>query len=56
MIHNYHMDHVARKPDFVACEQQGRRPDCPSAQSGQRLCYSLPGKYSFLATFCELVT
>ena len=27
------------------CEQQRRRPACPSAQSDQRLCYSLIGKY-----------
>ena len=27
------------------CEQQRRRPACASAQSDQRLCYSLIGKY-----------
>ena len=27
------------------CEQHGRRPACASAQSNQRLCYSLFGKY-----------
>ena len=27
------------------CEQQRNIPDCASAQSGQRLCYSLVGKY-----------
>ena len=25
-----------RKPDFVACEQQGRRQACKSAQSDQK--------------------
>ena len=29
----------------VVCEQQRRRPACTSAQSDQRLCYSLFGKY-----------
>ena len=29
----------ARNPDFVACEQQGRRSACASVQSDQRLCY-----------------
>ena len=27
------------------CEQHGRRPACASAQSDQRPCYSLIGKY-----------
>ena len=27
------------------CEQHRRRPACASAQSDQRLCYSLNGKY-----------
>ena len=36
----------ARKPVFGMCEQQRRRPACASAQSDQRLCYSLSGKYS----------
>ena len=27
------------------CEQQWRRPACTSAQSDQRLCYSLCGKF-----------
>ena len=30
--------------DFVACEQQSRRPACSSAQSDQRLYYSLSQK------------
>ena len=30
------MDLVARKPDFVAWEQQRRIPDCVFTQSGQR--------------------
>ena len=29
----------------VLCEQQRHRPACASAQSDQRLCYSLIGKY-----------
>ena len=39
---------IARKPDFVACEQQRRRPACASAQSDQRLCFSLTEKYDSL--------
>ena len=45
------------------CEQQRRRPACASAQSDQRLCYSLFGKYhinacykwnfNFLASHCS---
>ena len=31
----------ARKPDFVACEQQRSIP----AQSDQCLCFTLPAKY-----------
>ena len=34
----------ARKPVFGGCEQHWRRPACASAQSDQRLCYSLFGK------------
>ena len=34
-----------RKPVFSICEQQRRRPACASAQTDQRLCYSLIGKY-----------
>ena len=30
-----------RKPAFAICEQQRRRSACASAQSVQRLCYSL---------------
>ena len=48
-----------KKPYFVACEQQRRRPACTSAQSDQRLCYSLIGKYNILTclmqTFNNLV-
>ena len=36
----------ARKPDFVAREQQMGRSACASAQSDQRLCYSLYGKHN----------
>ena len=35
----------ARKPVIGVCEQQRRRPACASAQSDQRLRYSLIGKY-----------
>ena len=45
------MDHVERKPDLAACERQRHRPACKSAQSDQRLCYSLLGKYN-----CKLAT
>ena len=41
------MDHFGldeRKTDIIVGEQR-RRPVCPSAQSGQHLCYSLPAKY-----------
>ena len=51
-----------RKPVFVGCEQLRCRPACASAQSNQRLCYSLIIKYhikacyekkfKFLASFC----
>ena len=46
------------------CEKQRRRPACASAQSDQRLCYSLSGEHSsqacsmqnftFLASLCSL--
>ena len=36
----------ARKPDFVACEQQRRRPAGAYAQSDQHLCFSLSGKHN----------
>ena len=42
----YKMGHDARKqPVLGVCEQQRRRPACASAQSDQRLYYSLNGKY-----------
>ena len=57
-----HMGLVERKPDFGGCEQQKRKPACASAQSDQRLCYSLIIKYhikacyeqnfKFLASYC----
>ena len=40
----HYMGLDARYPDFVACEQQRRRPACASAQSDERLCYSLSEK------------
>ena len=45
------MDLVERKLDVAACERQRRRPACTSAQSDQRLCYSLLEKYN-----CKLAT
>ena len=33
--------YVMRKPVYAICEQQRRRSACASAQSDQRLCYSL---------------
>ena len=41
ILFQYHMSHVMRKPAFAICEQQKRRSACASAQSDQRLCYSL---------------
>ena len=37
-----------RKFDFVACEQQRRRPACASMQFDQRLCSSLILKFEYL--------
>ena len=39
------MGRDARKPVFGVVEQQRRRPACASAQTDQRLCYALFGKY-----------
>ena len=36
------MSHIVRKHVFVICEQQRRKSACTSAQSDQRLCFSLP--------------
>ena len=41
-----HLGLDVRKPDFLACEQQRRILACVSAQSDQRLCYSLSGVYN----------
>ena len=51
------------KPVIGDCEQQRRKPACASAQSDQRLCYLLSGKYhiqtcykqffNFLASLCS---
>ena len=38
-----------KKTCLGVCEQHRRRPDCASAQSDQRLCYSCFGK-------CKLAT
>ena len=39
-----HVGLNARRPDFVACQQQRRRSAYACAQSDQRLCYSHIGK------------
>ena len=44
---------VATKPDYVACEQQKCRPACASAQTDQRLCCSLSGKYNGKACYMQ---
>ena len=36
-----YLSHVMRKPVLAICGQQRRRSACASAQSDQRLCYSL---------------
>ena len=43
-IYCLNMDEIERKPDFVACEQQGRRPASAFTQSDQCLCYLVSGK------------
>ena len=40
------MGRVAGKPKVVAFQQQRRRPACAEAQTGQRLCCSISGKYN----------
>ena len=45
------MDLDVRKPVFGVCEQHRRRPACASAQSDQRLLYSL-----FESILCKLAT
>ena len=40
------MGRVAGKPKVVAFQQHRRRPACADAQSGQRLCCSISGKYN----------
>ena len=59
----YEMGRNSRKPVFGFCEQHRRRPACASAQSDQRLWYSLFGKhhmltcyrwnFNFLASLCS---
>ena len=41
------MGWVARKPKVVAFQQQRRRPAWADAQSEQRLCCSISGKYNW---------
>ena len=40
------MGRVTGKPKVVAFQQQRRRPACADAQTGQRLCCSISGKYN----------
>ena len=40
------MGRVEGKPKVVAFQQQRRRPACADAQTGQRLCCSISGKYN----------
>ena len=40
------MGRVAGKPKVVAFHQQRRRSACADAQTGQRLCCSISGKYN----------
>ena len=40
------MGRVAGKPKVVAFQQQRRRLACADAQTGQRLCCSIFGKYN----------
>ena len=42
---------IPTKAVFGVCEQQRRRPACASAQTDQRLCYSLTEKYHILTCF-----
>ena len=44
----YYVDLDVRKPVY---EQQRRRPACSSAQTDQRLCYWLFGKYHVLTCY-----
>ena len=43
MVHvdRKYLSYVMRKPAFAICEQQRRKSACASAQSDQRLRYSL---------------
>ena len=47
------MSHVMRKPVYAICEQQRRRSACASAQSDQRLCYSLPRWYNTFSFYIQ---
>ena len=41
------------KSGFVACEQMGYIIASATAQSGQRLCYSIPGKYDISTCYTQ---
>ena len=49
----YNVDLDARKPYFVAIEQQTLRPTCASAKSDHCLFYSLYEKFNILASLCS---
>ena len=42
-VYILYMGLVVRKPDFVACEKQRRRPACAFTQTDHCLCYSFAG-------------
>ena len=42
----FNMSHVMRKSVYAICQQQRRRSACASAQSDQRICYSLLRQYN----------
>ena len=43
---SFYMSHIMRTPVYAICDQQRRRSACASAQSDQRLCWSLPRYYN----------
>ena len=48
---DFYTSHVMRKPVIAICEQQRRRSACASAQSDQRLCYSLLRKFNICSFY-----
>ena len=47
------MSNVMRKPVFAICEQQKCRSACTSAQSDQRICYSLLRQYNICSFYMQ---